>query len=63
MVQELPTARKKLIRYLCLYVIMLHNISTTHYRYLQAGLYSAVLTAFIIESYKSLQQDPQDVMA
>lgn len=28
----------------------------------QAGLYSAVLSAFIIESYKTLRQDNQDVM-
>lgn len=29
---------------------------------LQAGLYSAVLTAFLIESYKDLQEDPQQVV-
>jgi len=29
---------------------------------LQAGLFSAVVTAFIIESYKTLQADPQDAM-
>ena len=28
----------------------------------QAGLYSAVLTAFLIESYKNLQEDPQQTM-
>ncbi|KAJ3555806.1 hypothetical protein NM688_g2371 [Phlebia brevispora] len=27
-----------------------------------AGLYSAILTAFLIESYKALQEDPQDTM-
>ncbi|KAJ3542077.1 hypothetical protein NM688_g6009 [Phlebia brevispora] len=27
-----------------------------------AGLYSGILTAFLIESYKALQEDPQDVM-
>ncbi|KAJ3540054.1 hypothetical protein NM688_g6279 [Phlebia brevispora] len=27
-----------------------------------AGLYSAILTALLIESYKALQEDPQDVM-
>ncbi|KAF9550441.1 hypothetical protein CPC08DRAFT_647901, partial [Agrocybe pediades] len=27
-----------------------------------AGLFSAVVTAFVIESYKSLQVDPQDTM-
>ncbi|KAI0087520.1 hypothetical protein BDY19DRAFT_892824, partial [Irpex rosettiformis] len=27
-----------------------------------AGLYSAVLTAFLVDSYKQLQQDPQDTM-
>lgn len=29
----------------------------------QAGLFSAVITAFIIESYRSLQQQPEDITA
>ncbi|KAI0691122.1 hypothetical protein BC835DRAFT_1249854, partial [Cytidiella melzeri] len=27
-----------------------------------AGLFSAVLTAFLVESYQGLQQDPMEVM-
>jgi len=38
------------------------SVGLTYDQALQAGLFSAVVTAFIIESYKTLQADPQDAM-
>lgn len=40
----------------------LWNSESRHLIIIQAGLFSAVITAFIIEAYKLLQQDPQDAM-